>query len=418
MVAIRQVAGRCRRLYSSLPTSIQLIGLQLWLPMLFMVLFCVCYIGAFHAPEIRGAPVGLSAPAYHEVHDRLSAPMKGIIDFRRFDDADQALAALRDGQLAGALVYPAVPGGPVELYVASANQFQAAQIITGVLTPIFAAQGVALDKHDLAPLPARDSFGVTPLYLMLAWCIGGYMVAMFIGMMGAPLLHRTRVAIIVGGAAVIALLANFLAGPVIGAVEGHFWQLALIAFGWVVAIGLAVNGLSYFFGRFIALPAIVIFVFVSMPASGAAFPTWMLPPVVQTLQPYVVGYGITEMIERTLYGVGRPYHLGLVLMLAYAVVGLVLMAIGKPSRERREVKRILAGKTTMMAEAQTAAYDDGLAAREKVLKKYGVDDDQAQSLASRMEDEDQRSGDPFVNYGRSLTGSESVDQRDEGSRKK
>lgn len=352
------------------------------------------------------------------MHDRLSALTKGIVDFRRFDDAQQALAALRDGQLAGALVYPAVPGGPVQLYVASANQFQAAQIITGFLTPIYAAQGIALDKHDLAPLPARDSFGVTPLYLMLSWCIGGYMVAMFIGMMGAPLLHRTRVAIILGGAAVIALLANFFAGPVIGAVQGHFWQLALIAFGWVVAIGLAVNGLSYFFGRFIALPAIVIFVFVSLPASGAAFPTWMLRPVFQTLQPYVVGYGITEMIERTFYGVGRPYHLGLVLMLAYAVVGLVLMAIGKPWRERREIKRILAGKTTTMADAQTAAYEDGLAVREKVLKKYGVDDDQAQSLASRMEDEDQRSGDPFVNYGRSLTGIESVDQRNERSRKK
>jgi hypothetical protein len=65
VVAIRQVAGRWRRLYSSLPTSIQLIGLQLWLPVLLIVLFCVCYIGAFHAPEIRDAPVGLSAPAYH-----------------------------------------------------------------------------------------------------------------------------------------------------------------------------------------------------------------------------------------------------------------------------------------------------------------------------------------------------------------
>ena len=174
-------------------------------------------------------------------------------------------------------MYPDAGGGPVRLYIASAHQFQAEQLITGILTPVFAAQDVDLEKRDVAPLPANDSFGMTALYLMLAWCIGGYMVAMFIGMLGAPLLHRTRVGIVIGGAVVISLLANFLAGPVIGAVDGHFWQLVLIAFGWMVAIGLTVSGLGYFFGRFVALPAILIFVFVSIPASGAAFPVWMLP---------------------------------------------------------------------------------------------------------------------------------------------
>jgi hypothetical protein len=73
------------------------------------------------------------------------------------------------------------------------------------------------------------------------------------------------------------------------------------------------------------------------------------------LHPYVVGSGMTEMIKRTLYGVGEQYQVGIRLMVTYAVVGLVLMAIGKPWRERREVRRILAGKTTMFADAQTAA---------------------------------------------------------------
>ena len=403
------LAARWRRFYSRLPAAVQLIGLQLWLPVLFIVLFCFCYIAAFHAPEIRGAPVGLSAPQYQQVEGQLSAATQGAVDFQRYDDPGTAIAAVQDGKLVAALVYPDAGGGPVRLYIASAHQFQAAQLITGILTPVFAAQDVDLEKRDVAPLPANDSFGMTALYLLLAWCIGGYMVAMFIGMLGAPLLHRTRVGIVIGGAVVISLLANFLAGPVIGAVDGHFWQLVLIAFGWMVAIGLTVNGLGYFFGRFVALPAILIFVFLSIPASGAVFPVWMLPSVFEMLHPYVVGSGMTEMIKRTLYGVGEQYQVGIRLMVTYAVVGLVLMAIGKPWRERREVRRILAGKTTMFADAQTAARDHGIAEREKVLEKHGVDDDG--TAATRMEVEDEQAGDVFINYGRPLSG---IDESGDG----
>ena len=128
----------------------------------------------------------------------------------------------------------------------------------------------------------------------------------------------------------------------------------------------------------------------------------MLPSVFETLHPYVVGSGMTEMIKRTLYGVGEPYHVGIRLMAPYAVVGLVLMAIGKPWRERREVKRILAGKTTMFADALTAARDHGIAEREKVLAKHGLNNDAAGAI--QMEDEDERTGDAFNNYGRPLTG--------------
>jgi hypothetical protein len=79
------------------------------------------------------------------------------------------------------------------------------------------------------------------------------------------------------------------------------------------------------------------------------------------------------------------------------------MAIGKPWRERREVRRILAGRTTMVADAQAAARDHGIAEREKVLAKYGVVDDDA-AAATQLEDEAEQAGDLFVNYGRSLSG--------------
>lgn len=394
---LRRLTSAYRRMYCRLPPGVQLVGLQLWLPLVFIVLFCLCYIEAFHAPSVHHAPVGVVAPADSPTVAALRHATGQTFDYRPYGSVEAARHAVRDGVVIGALAHP---GGPdPTLYVASAHQYQAKTIVTNTLRPVYAAIHQQLAVTDLAPLPRHDSFGMTTMYLMLAWCIGGYTVAMFIGLMGAPLLQRTRVAIIVGGAVVVSLLANLLAGPVIGAVQGHFWQLVAIAVGWIIAIGLTVNGLSYFFGRFIALPAITIFVFLSVPSSGAAYPTWMLPRVFGDLQPYVVGFGMTEMIKRTLYGVGEPYSRGIREMACYAVAGLILMAVGKPWHERREVRRILAGRTTMFVDAQAANREHTHAIRERVLARYGVGSESAEST----QEEDELAGDALSNYGRPLS---------------
>ncbi|WNY33910.1 hypothetical protein Q9Q99_19205 [Curtobacterium flaccumfaciens] len=55
------------------------------------------------------------------------------------------------------------------------------------LSAVLTGLDVATPKvTELAPLPAWDEYGTVAMYVMLAWCIGGYMVAMFIGIMGGP----------------------------------------------------------------------------------------------------------------------------------------------------------------------------------------------------------------------------------------
>jgi hypothetical protein len=387
---IRRLIDGYRRQYSKMPPGLQLVGLQLWLPLAFIVMFCFCYLVAFHHPQIHDAPVGVVGDA--AAVSQLQQATGGSFEYTRFATDAAGEEAVTEGAVIGLLDLQ--DADAPTLYYASAHQYQAATIVQQAFTPIFAAGGQTLATEDLKPLPEHDSFGMVTMYIMLAFCIGGYMVAMFLGMMGGPLLHRTRFAVIAGGAVVVSLLANTLAGPVIGAVEGHFWQMFLIAAGWIFAIGLAVNGLSYYFGRFITLPAILIFVFLSIPASGAAYPVWMLPSFFGAIQHGVVGFGMTEMIKRTLYGVGEPYWVGLVQMAVYAVVGLLLAFIGKPWRERREARRILAGRTTMMADAQNANRDHHIEIRERILAQRGV----TKELVERDEEGGSES-DPFLNSG-------------------
>jgi len=359
-----------RRWYSTLHPSLQLIGLQLWLPLFFIVGFCLCYVAAFHAPQPRDVPVGVVAASAAEVdalQSALDEARPGALHVESVPSDDEARADVLGGRLA-----VAVDERAGTLWVASAHQYQVAALVPTMVTPVLEAAGTSVDRVDLAPLPAHDEYGTVSMYLMLSWCIGGYMVAMFIGLMGAPLRHRTRVAVIVVGGLLISLVTNTLAGPVIGAVDGHFWPLVGIAWAWIVAIGLAVNGISYFAGRFVALPAMIVFVFLSMPASGAAYPAWFMPQPFAWLNAVVVGSGITEMLKRVLYDVGPGYGRGVGMLLAYAAAGVVLMLVGKRWWEARRVRRIVTGRTTMFADANAANRDFLAAERDEVLARHGL----------------------------------------------
>jgi len=363
---VKPQPGRFRRWYSTLHPSLQLIGLQLWLPLFFIVGFCLCYIAAFHAPHPHDVPIAVVGSS-SQLGTALEEAQPGVYEVRSYADVEAARSAVTSG-------HAAVAWDPSSstIYKASAHQYQVSALIPAMLTPVLEAGGATPTVTDLAPLPAYDEYGTVSLYLMLAWCIGGYMVAMFIGLMGAPLRHRTRMTVIVVGGVVISLVTNVLAGPVVGAVQGHFAELVLLGWAWIVAIGLTVNGISYFVGRFVALPAMIVFVFLSMPASGGAYPAWFMPQPFAWLNAVVVGSGITEMLKRVLYDVGPGYGRGLTMLVSYAVAGLVLTLVGKRWWEARRVRRIVTGRTTMFADAQTANREFLTAERDEVLARHGL----------------------------------------------
>ncbi|OIH97296.1 ABC transporter permease [Curtobacterium sp. MCBA15_001] len=383
-----------RRWFSTLHPSLQLIGLQLWMPLFFIVGFCLCYVFAFHAPHPHDVPIALigSDPTL------VAAVQKALPGEFVFHTYDSLVAAKRD-VLAGSMAVAYDPSAN-EFFKASAHQFQVASLVPATLSAVLTGIGVATPKiTELAALPAYDEYGTVPMYVMLAWCIGGYMVAMFIGIMGGPLRHRVRMAVIVVGGLVISLITNTLAGPVVGAIHGHWIELVLIAWGWIVAIGLAVNGLSYFVGRFIAAPAMICFVFLSMPSSGGAYPKWFMPEPFAWLNNVVVGSSMVDMIKHQVYGVGPGPARGLITMACYAGAGLVLMYFGKMLWERRRIRAIVTGRTTMFQDAQTANREFLGKQRDVELERHGLSSTETGTLQVLREDdwEDERlSGDVFT----------------------
>jgi hypothetical protein len=393
----KQHIGRYRRWYATLHPSLQLIGLQLWMPLFFIVGFCLCYVFAFHAPHPHDVPIGFVGG------DRtlVSAVQKALPGEYLFSSYD-SLARAKHDVVAGTIAVAYDPSAN-ELFKASAHQFQVASLVPATLTAVLTGAGLAAPRvTELAPLPAYDEYGTVAMYVMLAWCIGGYMVAMFIGIMGGPLRHRTRMTVIVTGGLVISLITNTLAGPVVGAIHGHFVPLVLIAWGWIVAIGLAVNGLSYFVGRFIAAPAMICFVFLSMPSSGGAYPKWFMPEPFAWLNNVVVGSSMVDMIKHQLYGVGPGPERGLITMGCYAAAGLVLMFLGKKWWERRRIRAIVTGRTTMFQDANTANREFLGRERDAELQRNGLISTETGTLQVLRDDdwEDERAGGDVFTGGR------------------
>lgn len=351
---------RYRAQYAKLPPAAQMIGLQLWLPSVFVIAFSLCYVASFHHPNPKDVPVALVGPQaeLRPAAQRLEANSDGVLSVSVYVSAPQARAAVRDGDLAAAFT-PGTEDAPAVLAIASGAQFQLATMAKTTFASLATAEKTTMTVDDLAPLPTADSSGTSSFYVALVWIIAGYMVAMFVGMMGAPLKHRVRLGIIAGVGLVLSFAATLLAGPVVGAFHGHFASMWLTGWCTTMAVGLMVNGLAYFLGRFVPGAALLLFVFLNVPASGGAFPRQFVPTFFDTIHPYVMGAGVLDVIRSLLYDAGPGVHAGALVIGAYAAVGALLTLGGKRYAARRARRRTELGKPiSMMHAAQGAAMAD------------------------------------------------------------
>lgn len=356
-----------RRWFGRLDPALQLVLMQLWMPVFMCIMFVLCYVGAFHQLVPHHVPIGVvgTAAQAETFQTRADRAAPGGFDFELVRSPEVAGQQVKAGELGIAYVVDSNT-----IIVASAHQVQAAEVIPAMVAPLFGAASPPR-RVDVAPLPIGD-LGMTPMYLMLSWCISGYLCAMFIGLMGGPLRRRSRFRIIGVVGVCLSFLSAFLTTFVLGAIHGHFFALWGLGFCWAVAIGVAVNGLSYFVGRFIAIPSMGIFIFLSIPASGAAMPKWFVPPLFGWLNNVVAGSGITEMLKRLVYDVGPGYQRGWIMLFCYLGIGLILTWFGRPYWEWLRIRRLLSGKTTMFSDAQKANGRKIDRENQEILAAFGL----------------------------------------------
>ncbi|MCZ1006924.1 ABC transporter permease [Streptomyces lydicus] len=234
---------------------------------------------------------------------------------------------------------PPHPDGPV-LYVASGAG------ATRVGPAALPFQNAAVQQHqflqvrDLAPLSAHDTSDTSTLYASVGLTLAGYLSAVMLStVFGTSLTRRRIVAALAAFGAVAAVTVWLIAGPIVGALKGSV--PAILVTGWltVMAAGTATVFLSRFCGRMTPLPAVGIFMFLAMPASGAALPIETMPAPIRALHDLLPLTSTSGSLRQIMYfgseGIGR-YWLTLAL---WALAGLLLTLAYDAIKGRRASHR-------------------------------------------------------------------------------
>ncbi|MFH8790391.1 membrane protein [Streptomyces roseoverticillatus] len=303
--------------------------------------FIASYVGAFHSPRPRDVALGVVAP--QQISGQLVQRLDGLpgdpLDPRAVDGGEiAAVRKIRNRDLDAALIVD--PRGNTDtLLVASGAGASLAQAAEAVLTRAEAVEGRKVRVEDVAPAAAGDARGLTAFYLVVGWCVGGYLCAAILAISaGARPANSHRAVIRLGVLALYAaaagLFGTVIAGPVLGALPGSIlglWGLGALVVFAVGATTLALQGLAGVVGIGLAIAIVVV---LGNPSAGGAYPYPLLPPFWNAIGPALPPGAGTWSARSIAYFDGNGLAPSLLVLGAWAVAGVVVtMACARVRRQ-------------------------------------------------------------------------------------
>ncbi len=303
--------------------------------------FVTSYIGAFHLPKPHEIPIAVAAPAA-PVAERSAQQLGALpgdpLDPHVVKDGAEARAQVENRDVDGALVID--PAGRTDLLlVASGAGASLSQALEEVVGRAEQAQGRTVRVTDVAPAAKGDSRGLSSFYLVIGWCVGGYLCAAILAISAGarpanP--HRAviRLGALLGYALAAGLLGALIAGPVLDALPGSIWGLwglgTLVVFA-VGAITLAFQGLAGVIGIGLAILVIVV---LGNPSAGGAYPYPLLPPFWSAIGPALPPGAGTYAARSITYFGGNGAGGPMLVLSAWAVVGAAVTLACATTRRR------------------------------------------------------------------------------------
>ncbi|WP_406509272.1 DUF3533 domain-containing protein [Streptomyces sp. NBC_00212] len=307
------------------------------------VAFIASYAGAFHSPKPKDIPFALVAPAQvsGQLAQRLGALPGGPLDVRTAKDEADATRQLRDRGVDGVLVVD--PRGTTDrLLVASGGGASLAQAVEAIATAAEKAQQRTVQVVDVAPAAAGDSRTLSSFYLVVGWCVGGYLCSAILAISAGARpanTHRAliRLAVLAVYAIAAGLLGSLIIGPVLGALPGSYIGLAGLGALVVFAVGattLAFQGLAGVVGIGLAILVVVV---LGNPSAGGAYPYPLLPPFWRAIGPWLPPGAGTWAARSIAYFKGESISGPLQVLSIWALLGAVItVVLARLNRDRDE----------------------------------------------------------------------------------
>ncbi|MEV7886790.1 DUF3533 domain-containing protein [Streptomyces sp. NPDC002817] len=306
------------------------------------LLFIASYVGALHDPKAKDVPFAVAAPraAAEQAVARMEKLPGSPLDPRTVADEATARKQILNRDIDGALVID--PAGTTDtLLVASGGGTVLATTLEKYLTALEAPQKRSIKTVDVAPASPQDFDGLSAFYLVVGWCVGGYLCASILAISaGARPANPRRAAIRLIVMALVSIVGGLggavIVGPILGALPGSvlaLWGLgALVTF----AVGAATLALQAIFGIIGIGIAILLVVIAGNPSAGGAFPLPMLPPFWQAIGPALPPGAGTWAARSIAYFKGNDMTASLLVLSAWAAAGIAVTLGAAGLRNRRE----------------------------------------------------------------------------------
>ncbi|MFD7861267.1 DUF3533 domain-containing protein [Streptomyces sp. NPDC059783] len=291
------------------------------------LLFIASYVGALHKPKPTDVPFGVVAP--QQASAQLVTALKdlpgGPLDPRTVTDAAAARQQILDRELDGALIVD--PRSTRDtLLVASGGGTVLAESLNRIVKAAELPQHRTVRTVDVAPASDEDFDGLSSFYLVVGWCVGGYLCASILAISaGTRPANRRRAVIRTGVMALYSIAGGIggalIIGPILGALPGSFWGLSGLGALTVFAVGMITLALEALTGIVGIGLAVLIVVIAGNPSAGGAFPLPMLPDFWRAIGPALPPGAGTWTARSIAYFRGNAVTGPLLVLSAWAVAG-------------------------------------------------------------------------------------------------
>lgn len=308
-------------------------------------LFIASYAGAFHSQAQGRGARGRRPPADERAARRTARQAAGLpLDPRAASSEADATRQIRERDIDGALIVD--PRGSTDkLLVASGSGASLSQAVEQVVTQAEKAQKRTVQVRDIAPADKDDTRGLSSFYLVVGWCVGGYLCAAILAIsFGARPTNLKRAVIRLAALAVYSVLTGLagavVIGPILGALPGSLYGLwglgALIVFA-VGATTFAFQAIAGIIGIGLTILVVVI---AGNPSAGGAYPYPLLPDFWRAIGPALPPGAGTWVSRSIAYFHGNAVTGPLLVLSAWAVAGTVLtLAFAALTKGRTMINR-------------------------------------------------------------------------------
>ncbi|RKE21104.1 DUF3533 domain-containing protein [Streptomyces sp. TLI_171] len=307
--------------------------------------FITSYVGALHHPKPHQLSIAVVAPP--EAAPKLVAALESVPDdavrASTAPDAATAEQRIKDQKIYAAWVVD--PAGTKDtLLVADARGPAAATAAQTIVSQVAATQQRTVAVDDTIPLAAGDAEGLSAFYLVVGWCVGGYLVASILGISaGSRPADTGRAVIRLGTLALYSVAAGLggalIIGPILGALPGSIAALTGLGTLVVFAVGAVTMALECLFDVVGIGLAVLIFVVLGNPSAGGVFPPPLLPAFWRAIGEWIPNGAGTSAARSIAYLDSTNLTVPFLVLAAWAVVGVAVtfLAVARKPRLGRPV---------------------------------------------------------------------------------